>query len=184
MDRLEKYRGVIPAFYACYDDAGEISPQRTRALARHLIGKGVKGLYVCGSSGECIYQSVRERKITLENVMAEAKGKATVIAHVACNNTRDSVELACHAEAQGVDAIACIPPIYFHLPEYAIAEYWNTISAAAPHTDFVIYNIPQLADVALTHWCARENSKRRGKFNMQSMRSSIPCVAAAQTSMP
>lgn len=150
MADLEKYRGVIPAFYACYDDAGEISPERTRALARYLIDKGVKGLYVCGSSGECIYQSVQERKITLEYVMAEAKGKATVIAHVACNNTRDSVELARHAEAQGVDAIACIPPIYFHLPEYAIAEYWNTISAAAPHTDFVIYNIPQLAGVALT----------------------------------
>ena len=49
-----------------------------------------------------------------------------------------------------VDAIAAIPPIYFHLPEYAIAQYWNDISAAAPHTDFVIYNIPQLAGVALT----------------------------------
>ena len=75
MADLEKYRGVIPAFYACYDDAGEISPERTRALARYLIDKGVKGLYVCGSSGECIYQSVQERKITLEHVMAEAKGR-------------------------------------------------------------------------------------------------------------
>ena len=45
---------------------------------------------------------------------------------------------------------AAIPPIYFHLPEYAIAQYWNAISAAAPNTDFVIYNIPQLAGVALT----------------------------------
>ena len=46
MADLEKYRGVIPAFYACYDDAGEISPERTRTLARYLIDKGVKGLYV------------------------------------------------------------------------------------------------------------------------------------------
>ena len=36
------------------------------------------------------------------------------------------------------------------MPEYAIAQYWNDISAAAPNTDFVIYNIPQLAGVALT----------------------------------
>ncbi|HAM30389.1 MAG TPA: N-acetylneuraminate lyase, partial [Erysipelotrichaceae bacterium] len=28
--------------------------------------------------------------------------------------------------------------------------YWNDISDAAPNTDFVIYNIPQLAGVALT----------------------------------
>ena len=82
--------------------------------------------------------------------MKAAQGKLTVIAHVACNNTKDSMELAAHAESLGVDAIAAIPPIYFHLPEYAIAQYWNDISSAAPNTDFVIYNIPQLAGVALT----------------------------------
>ena len=154
-----KYAGVIPAFYACYDKEGAVSPEGVRALTRHLIGKGVKGLYVGGSSGECIYQSVAERKLVLENVMAEAKGKVTVIAHVACNNTADSRELAAHAQAQGVDAIAAIPPIYFHLPEHAIAAYWNDISAAAPETDFIIYNIPQLAGVALSVPLLREMLK-------------------------
>ena len=150
MSDLNKYQGVIPAFYACYDDKGAISPEGVRALTRHLIAKGVNGLYVGGSSGECIYQSVAERKVVLENVMAEAKGKVVVIAHVACNNTADSQELAAHAESLGVDAIAAIPPIYFKLPPYGIAEYWNDISAAAPNTDFIIYNIPQLAGVALS----------------------------------
>ena len=146
---IEKYQGIIPAFYACYDAEGKISPEGVRALTRWFVEKGVKGLYVGGSSGECIYQSKEERKVVLENVMAEAKGKLTVIAHVACNNTADSQELAAHAESLGVDAIASIPPIYFHLPPYAIAKYWNDISAAAPNTDFIIYNIPQLAGVAL-----------------------------------
>lgn len=149
MRNLEKYKGVIPAFYACYDEAGNVSPERTRMFAEYLLGKGVKGLYVCGSSGECIYQSKEERKLILENVMQAVGGKMTIIAHVACNNTADSVELAAHAEKMGVDAIASIPPIYFHLPDYAIADYWNTISEAAPNTDFIIYNIPQLAGVAL-----------------------------------
>lgn len=150
MRNLDKYKGIIPAFYACYDEEGNVSPERVRALTQYHINKGVKGVYVGGSSGECIYQSVEDRKITLENVMAVAKGKLTVIAHVACNNTKDSVELAAHAESLGVDAIASIPPIYFRLPEYSIAAYWNAMSAAAPNTDFIIYNIPQLAGTALT----------------------------------
>lgn len=150
MRDLNKYKGVIPAFYACYDNQGNISPERVRSLTKYFVQKGVKGVYVNGSSGECIYQSVEDRKVTLENVMKAAEGKLTVIAHVACNNTKDSVELAAHAESLGVDAIAAIPPIYFHLPEYAIAQYWNDMSDAAPNTDFVIYNIPQLAGVALT----------------------------------
>ncbi len=150
MKDISKYQGIFPAFYACYDKAGKVDSQAVRALARYLLDKGVKGLYVGGSSGECIYQSVAERKETLEHVMAEVGGKLTIIAHVACNNTADSRELAAHAESLGVDAIAAIPPIYFKLPPKGIAKYWNDISAAAPNTDFIIYNIPQLAGVALT----------------------------------
>jgi len=150
MRDISKYQGIFPAFYACYDKEGQVSPQAVRALAKYLLDKGVKGLYVGGSSGECIYQSVSERKAALENVMAEVGGKMTIIAHVACNNTADSRELAAHAESLGVDAVAAIPPIYFHLPPKAIAKYWNDISDAAPNTDFVIYNIPQLAGVALS----------------------------------
>lgn len=144
-----KYEGIFPAFYACYDADGRVSAEKTQALAKYLLEKGVDGLYVGGSSGECIYQSVAERKIVLENVMAAVGGKMTIIAHVACNNTADSQELARHAESLHVDAIASIPPIYFHLPDHAIAKYWNDMSAAAPNTDFIIYNIPQLAGVAL-----------------------------------
>ena len=148
--KLDKYRGVIPAFYACYDGDGAVSRDAARRLTRYFVEQGVKGVYVGGSSGECIYQSVEDRKKTLEAVMEEGAGRLTVIAHVACNNTKDSQELAAHAAKLGVDAIAAIPPIYFKLPEYSVAGYWNDISAAAPDTDFIIYNIPQLAGTALT----------------------------------
>lgn len=102
---IKKYQGVISTFYACGDADGAISPDHTRALARHLLETGARGLSVGGSSGECIYQSVAEQKLT-------------IIAHVACNNTADSQEPARHDESLGVDAIAAIPPIYFHLPPW------------------------------------------------------------------
>ncbi len=146
---LEKYKGIIPAFYACYDANGKVSPERIQDFTRYLIDKGVHGLYPCGSSGECIYQTLEERKTTLENVMKVARGKVTVIAHVACNDIEQSKELARHAQSVGVDAIACIPPIYFKLSDNQIAVYWNEISKAAAETDFMIYNIPQLAGVSL-----------------------------------
>ena len=150
MKDMKKYEGIIPALYACYDDNGAVSIERTKALTQWFIDEGVQGLYVGGSSGECIYQTKEERKAVLEAVMEVARGKITIIAHIACNNTAESCELAAHAESLGVDAIASIPPIYFKLPPYAIAKYWNDMSAAAPNTDFIIYNIPQLAGVSLT----------------------------------
>lgn len=172
MKDMRKYQGIIPAFYACYGETGEICGERVEKLAKHFVEKGVKGLYVGGSSGECIYQSVEERKLVLEHVMKATKGKLTIIAHVACNNTKDSMELAAHAEKLGVDAIAAIPPIYFHLPEKAIAEYWHDISKAAPNTDFIIYNIPQLAGVALTMPLFREMRKNERVIGVKN--SSMP----------
>lgn len=172
MKDIRKYQGIFPAFYACYDANGEINPEAVKALTKFFVEKGVKGVYVGGSSGECIYQGVQERKLLLENVMEAAEGKLTVIAHVACNNTRDSMELAKHAASVGVDAIASIPPIYFRLPEHAIAKYWNDISSAAPDTDFVIYNIPQLAGVALTLPLLREMLKNPNVIGVKN--SSMP----------
>lgn len=146
---LDKYKGIIPAFYACYDDEGNVSPERVQKLAKYYLGKGVRGLYVGGSSGECIYQTVEERKLVLENVMKAVGGQMTIIAHVAAPSTRDSIELAKHAEKLGVDALAAIPPIYFVLPEPAIEAYWTSIMEAT-NLDFIIYNIPQTTGYALS----------------------------------
>ena len=32
MSRIDKFKGVIPAFFACYDESGEVSPERVRAF--------------------------------------------------------------------------------------------------------------------------------------------------------
>ncbi|MDO5733554.1 MAG: dihydrodipicolinate synthase family protein [Eubacteriales bacterium] len=172
-----KYRGIFPAFYAPYTASGEVSTELAKSFALHLAEQGVHGLYVGGSSGECIYQSLAERKAVLEAVVEAVGSDLTIIAHVACNNTADSCELARHAESLGVAAIAAIPPIYFRLGRQAIAKYWSEISAAASQTDFFIYNIPQLAGVALDPELLQlmlENPRLRGVKN-----SSMPVIDIA-----
>ena len=68
-----KYQGIIPAFYACYDKEGRVSAEKVEELTAHLVEKGVKGLYVGGSSGECIYQDVEERKLNIIGIKGERK---------------------------------------------------------------------------------------------------------------
>lgn len=146
---LDKFKGIIPALYACYDDEGNISEARTNDLCDYLFAKGVQGVYVGGSSGECIYQSLDERKAVLSYVAASLKGKMTLIAHVGAPSTRDSIELATHAAALGYDALSAIPPIYFKLPDSAVYKYWSDIMEATP-LSFIIYNIPQTTGYTLT----------------------------------
>lgn len=49
---LEKFKGIFMALYSAYDDNGNVSQERAKQLTRYYIQKGVKGLYVGGSSGE------------------------------------------------------------------------------------------------------------------------------------
>jgi N-acetylneuraminate lyase len=146
---LEKFKGIFPAFYACYDELGEISEERTKDLCQHLFEKKVHGLYVGGSSGECIYQTLEERKATLKYVSDNLKGKLTLIAHVGAPSTRDSITLAKYAAELGYDALSAIPPIYFKLPESSIYKYWTDIMEAA-ELPFIIYNIPQTTGYSLS----------------------------------
>ena len=137
-----KFTGVFPAFYACYDDNGEISRERTARLAEFYLGLGIPGLYVTGSSGECVFHTVEERKATLEAVMETVGGKMTIIAHIAAPSTRDSIELARHAESLGVDAIAMVPGFYYGLSVPLVRKYWMDVLEATEKVPMFIYNIP------------------------------------------
>lgn len=141
MGDFKKYQGIVPALYAAYDDEGNISPERVQKLAKYYLDIGVNGLYVGGSSGECVYQTVAERKLVLENVMEAVGGEMTIIAHIATPSTEQSIELAKHAKELNVDALAAIPPIYYGLPDHAVEQYWVDIMDATD-LDFFIYNIP------------------------------------------
>ena len=146
---LKKFHGIIPAFYACYDDEGNVSKLGPKIYAIICMKSKCKGVYVGGSSGECIYQNLDERKATLSYVAEHLKGKMTLIAHVGAPSTRDSIELAKHAAALGYDALSAIPPIYFKFSDSAVYRYWSAIIEAAS-LDFIIYNIPQTTGYTLS----------------------------------
>lgn len=146
---LDKFKGVFVAMYSAYDDAGEVCQDKVKNLARYYVESGIKGLYVGGSSGEGILQTGEERKKVLEAVMEEVGQELTIIVHVGANSTRESVELAIHAEKCGADAISAVPAIYYRLSEKSVENHWQEMinSSSLP---FIIYNIPQTTGFNLT----------------------------------
>ena len=65
-----------------------------------------------------------------------------IIAHVGAPSTRDSVELAKHAEKVGANAVSAVPAIYYRLSPQSVESHWQAIidSTSLP---FIIYHIPQ-----------------------------------------
>ncbi|GGD50937.1 dihydrodipicolinate synthase family protein [Paenibacillus nasutitermitis] len=146
---LDKFKGVTVAINSCYDNNGNIYQEAVKRLIRFLINKGVSGVYVCGSTGEGLLQSIEERKQVLEAVIAESQGEIAVIAHIGAMTTRDSIELAAHAERAGADAISAVPPFYYRHSEEAVQKHWAAIMDST-ELPFIIYHIPATTGFILT----------------------------------
>ena len=138
----EDLKGIFVAFYACFDNDNNISEEATKKLARFYATKGVRGLYVGGSSGEGFLLTVEERKKMLEAVMAEVGSELKIIVHVGAAATRDSIELSRHAKKVGAYALSAVPNVYYKVPERSIELHWKSIMDSAD-LPFIIYNIPQ-----------------------------------------
>lgn len=145
----EFLKGIMPALLTGFtDDNTAIDCTRVRSLVRHLMEQGVHGLYVGGSSGEMLLCSVEERKQLLEAVLAQTQKKITVIAHVGCTGTRETLELVRHAAMAGADAVSSVTPLYFAYSFADVKHYYEAI-AAASDLPVIIYNIPARTGMTL-----------------------------------
>ena len=145
----EFLKGIMPALLTGFtDDGSNIDSTRVRMLAAHLMKQGVHGLYVGGSSGEMLLCSVEERKTLLEAVLAETQKRVTVIAHVGCTGTRETLELARHAEKAGADALSSVTPLYFAYTFEDVKNYYIAL-AAETSLPVIIYNIPARTGMTL-----------------------------------
>lgn len=147
---LSKFKGIFVALNAIYDENDCVNLDATKALVKIYREKGVKGVYVCGSTGEGFLLSTEERMQIAEAVKEAAGDDFTVIVHVGCASSKESIILAKHAEKIGVDAISAVPSVYYRLPAKSVEMHWNAIIDSTD-LPFIIYNIPQLTSFHLPY---------------------------------
>ena len=160
MDRPFTVRGVIVPLLTPFDGALQVDEGALRAHVRWLIDKGVSGVMPCGTTGEGPLLTTEERRRVLEVVVEAASGRVPVIAHVGAVTTRETVELARHAEAAGAGAISVVTPYYFRLPDGALVDHFARVAGAVPGLPVFLYNIPQYAVNTITRAVAEEVLRR------------------------
>lgn len=130
--------GCWPALVTPFRSDDTINVPVLEALVEYLIAKGIGGLYLCGSTGEGLYQSVEERKLVTNAAIAQVKGRVPVIVHVGCTATCHAVDLAKHAEKAGADGVSSVLPApNASLPQ--VYAHYGAIAAAVPSLPFFPY---------------------------------------------
>ncbi len=141
--------GILPALLTAFDNEGAIHESNLRKLVRYMVNAGANGFFLCGSAGEGVYMTPRERKRVIEIVASEVAGQVPLIAHVGAMSTDEAVQLARDARQAGAAAVASMPPLVFRQPWPMIIDHLRAISEAAELPTYY-YHIPVITNVAVT----------------------------------
>ncbi|MFG3083899.1 dihydrodipicolinate synthase family protein [Streptomyces parvulus] len=133
--------GVIPPVITPLTPAGDVDTGSVRRLAEHLIGAGVHGLFLLGSSGETAYLTDAQRLTALEAAVDAAAGRVPVLAGVIDTTTARVLDRAADAVRAGADALVATAPFYTRTHPVEIAGHFRRIREAAGLPLFA-YDIP------------------------------------------
>jgi len=142
--------GIIPACHTPFDRDGNLNLAAVERQASHVLGMGLRGVFIAGTTGEFSSMTMDERKALCDRWMDVAGDTLRVAAHVGSNCQADALELAAHARQAGVAAIAVAPPSYFKPATVKdLVDFCVPIAAEVDPLPFYYYHIPSMTGVRL-----------------------------------
>ncbi len=147
---LSRLRGIFTPMLTPLTPDEAVDERSLRRLVDFLIGAGVHGLWVMGTTGEfpCLPETERARAVAI--AVEQAAGRVPVVASVGDSSTALALRHARHAAEAGVDGLASTPPHYFpHTMDETVAHF-RTLKEAHPELPLLVYNIPQTVKVRMT----------------------------------
>lgn len=134
-------RGVIPPMVTPLKDRDTLDVEGLERLVEHILGGGVHGLFILGTTGEGPSLSYRLRLELIERVTKQVKGRVPILVGITDTSFAESVNLADYAADHGVAAVVLAAPYYFPARQPELIEYVQNISAAVSLPIF-LYNMP------------------------------------------
>ncbi len=115
-------------------------------LVEHIIGGGVQGLFILGTSGEGPGLSYRLRREVIQHVCKQVRGRVPVLVGITDTAFTESIAIARFAADAGAQAVVSAGPYYLPVAQPELLDYVNRLTQEQPLPLF-IYNMPQLTKV-------------------------------------
>jgi 4-hydroxy-tetrahydrodipicolinate synthase len=134
------FEGIFTALVTPFK-GGAVDEPALRELVERQVAAGVDGVVPCGSTGEAATLSPGEHCGVVELVVAAARGRVQVVAGTGSNNTREAIELTCHAKRAGADGALLISPYYNKPTQDGIVAHYAAVAREAAFP-LLVYHIP------------------------------------------
>jgi 4-hydroxy-tetrahydrodipicolinate synthase len=116
-------------------------------LIEHILGGGVHGLFILGTTGEGPSLSYRLRYELIERVCEQVKGRVPILVGITDSSFIESINTARKAEESGAHAVVLAPPYYFPSAQSELLEYLKHLTTELP-LPLLLYNFPNYTKVA------------------------------------
>ncbi len=147
-----RFEGIYTPLVTPYHADFSLNEAALAETVDHLIGAGVHGLIVAGTTGEYYAQSPEERIEMMTRVRDLIAGRAPMIVGTGAMRTEDSVMYAEAAVKAGADALLVATPPYAYPTGREIALHALAIDRAA-NLPIMLYNYPGRMSVNMDEDC-------------------------------
>ncbi len=135
-------RGAVAAALTPLVEGGQdVDEPAVEPYVDFLAAAGLDGVFALGTTGEGMLLGVDERRRAAERFAEAAAGRLALIVHCGAQTTSETVALAEHAAALGVDGIAVVAPPYYAFAEAELEAHFVAAAKACSPTPFYLYEI-------------------------------------------
>jgi 4-hydroxy-tetrahydrodipicolinate synthase len=152
------YKGIICAMITPLDENQDINPKATRELIDYLINKGVYGLFILGTNGECHVLTDDEKVEFAKIVIEHTNNRVPVFVGTGGNSTREVINLSKRMEAIGASALSIITPYFVPPTQKELIEHYKAV-AAEVNLPIMMYNMPGKTGINIEPESVKELAK-------------------------
>ncbi|WP_225755270.1 dihydrodipicolinate synthase family protein [Actinotalea sp. Marseille-Q4924] len=131
---------LAPAVTA-FDADGDLDRDGNVAVWDHILGGGVDGIVLMGSTGEFFAMRPEQKRELIDLAVEHVPERGELIVGTASMRVDETVELSRYALDAGAHAVMVITPYYFALDDAGIEAYVDAV-AQQVDGDVYLYNFP------------------------------------------
>lgn len=136
-----KYKGIICAMITPFDENQNINPHATCELIDYLINRGIYGLFILGTNGECHVLTDDEKVEFAKIVINHTNNRVPVFVGTGGNSTREVINLSKKMEKIGASALSIITPYFVAPTQQELILHYKAI-ADTINLPIMMYNMP------------------------------------------
>lgn len=143
----QRLEGIIPPMLTPLRDRDQLDVAGLESLIEHMIGGGVHGLFILGTTGEGPSLGYRLRAELIKRVCQQVHQRVPVLVGITDTAFVESLNVSRLAAEAGASALVLAPPYYLPEGQPELQEYLDHLVPELP-LPLYLYNMPALTKVS------------------------------------